>query len=96
MSSKVILVEGDTEYILLEKFFELETGKKSNLSDMHIISVGGKRFKRYMEVARLLKIKTAVITDNDKDYQKKMIYIHLNYLYIIVIRKSVMIFFQKN
>ncbi|GHT22690.1 hypothetical protein AGMMS49953_01970 [Endomicrobiia bacterium] len=61
LSSKVILVEGDTEYILLEKFFELETGKKSNLSDMHIISVGGKRFKRYMEVARLLKIKTAVI-----------------------------------
>ncbi|GMO54654.1 MAG: hypothetical protein Ta2C_08170 [Candidatus Endomicrobiellum trichonymphae] len=27
LSSKVILVEGDTEYILLEKFFELETGK---------------------------------------------------------------------
>ncbi|WP_197701969.1 ATP-dependent nuclease [Candidatus Endomicrobiellum trichonymphae] len=28
LSSKVILVEGDTEYILLEKFFELETGEK--------------------------------------------------------------------
>jgi predicted ATP-dependent endonuclease of OLD family len=73
LSSRVILVEGDTEYILLEKFFELETGEKPNLSDIHIISAGGKRFKRYMEVANLLKIKTAVITDNDKDYQNKCV-----------------------
>nr|WP_286261625.1 TOPRIM nucleotidyl transferase/hydrolase domain-containing protein [Thalassotalea atypica] len=40
---------------------------------MHIISVGGTSFKRYMEVSKLLNIRTAVIRDNDSDYQKNCI-----------------------
>ncbi len=36
---------------------------------MHVISVGGTSFKRYLELAKILKIKTAVVRDNDKDYQ---------------------------
>ena len=35
----------------------------------HIISVGGTSFKRHLEIAKFLKIKTAVIRDNDKNYQ---------------------------
>jgi len=40
---------------------------------VHVISVGGTSFKRYMELAKTLRIKTAVIRDNDKDYKAKCI-----------------------
>ena len=73
LSKKVILVEGDAEFILLERFFEITTGKKPNDLDSHIISVDGTSFKRYLEISKLLKIKTAVIRDNDKDYQKNCV-----------------------
>ena len=73
LSKKVILVEGDAEYILIEKFFELINGCKPNELNIHIISVGGTSFKRYMEVANLLKIKTAVVRDNDGDYENNCV-----------------------
>jgi putative ATP-dependent endonuclease of the OLD family len=70
LSSKVILVEGDAEYILIEKFFEGITGYKPHQLNVHVISVGGTSFKRYLEIANLLGIKTAFIRDNDGDYIK--------------------------
>jgi putative ATP-dependent endonuclease of the OLD family len=73
LSRKVILVEGDAEYILTEKFFEIVTGKKPYQLNVHIISVGGTSFKRYMEVANLLQIKTAVIRDNDGNFENNCI-----------------------
>lgn len=69
LSNKVILVEGDAEYILMEDFFRKITGDELVDSDVHIISVGGTSFKRYLDIAKLNKIKTAVIRDNDKNYQ---------------------------
>lgn len=69
LSKKVVLVEGDAEYILMESFFEKETGQKIEDFDVHIISVGGTSFKRYLDIAKLLDIKTAVVRDNDGDFQ---------------------------
>lgn len=69
LSKKVILVEGDAEFILMESFFKKVRSVDIELSDIHILSVDGTSFKRYLEIACLLKIKTAVIRDNDKDYQ---------------------------
>ena len=69
LSKKVVLVEGDAEYILMESFFEKETGEKIEDFDVHIISVGGTSFKRYLDIAKLLNIKTAVVRDNDGDFQ---------------------------
>ncbi|MGQ7857240.1 ATP-dependent nuclease [Pedobacter sp. WC2501] len=79
LSKKVILVEGDAEYILMEAFFEQE-GKKLEESDVHIISVGGTSFKRYLDLAKLLKIRTAVIRDNDKDHQNTCIDAYIEYV----------------
>ncbi len=73
LSKKVILVEGDAEFILLERFFEIVTGKKPNELYAHIISVDGTSFKRYLEISKLLNIKTAVIRDNDSNYQKNCV-----------------------
>lgn len=69
LSKKVVLVEGDAEYILMESFFEKETGQKIEDFDVHIISVGGTSFKRYLDIAKLLDIKTAVVRDNDGNFQ---------------------------
>ncbi len=72
LSQKVILVEGDAEYILIEKLFEIVTNSTLNENGVHVIAVGGVRFNRYMKIAKALNIKTAVITDNDKDYTKNI------------------------
>ncbi|QXR06680.1 hypothetical protein EVX74_011315 [Acinetobacter lwoffii] len=67
------MVEGDAEYIIFEEFFKILTGYTPEKFNIHIISVGGLSFKRYLEIAKLLSIKTVVITDNDSDHQKNVI-----------------------
>jgi predicted ATP-dependent endonuclease of OLD family len=73
LSNKVLLVEGDAEFILLEALYKKITGEKLEDSDVHIISVGGTSFKRYLDIAKLLGIKTAVIRDNDGNFQANCI-----------------------
>ena len=67
LSKKVLLVEGDAEFVLMELFYKTVTGTELSASDVHVISVGGTSFKRYLELAEILNIRTAVITDNDGD-----------------------------
>lgn len=69
LSKKVILVEGDAEFLLMDSFFKTTKSTSIETSDIHVISVDGTSFKRYLEVAKTLNIKTAVIRDNDGDYQ---------------------------
>lgn len=69
LSNKVLLVEGDAEYILMDAFFKRITGKELANSGVHIISVGGTSFKRYLDISKLLNIKIAVIRDNDGNVQ---------------------------
>lgn len=91
LSKKVILVEGNAEFILLNLFFEKIAGNKPEYFDVHIISVGGINFKRYLEISKLLNIKTAVITDNDADYQSKCIDYYADFS-----DDNIIIFFEKN
>ncbi len=69
LSERVILVEGPSEYMLLEKFYEGITGNKPESDNVHIIDIRGLSFKRFLEIACLINSKVVVITDNDKDYQ---------------------------
>lgn len=69
LSKKAILIEGDAEYILMNKFFEELKGNLPHNNDIAILSCGGKTFKRYLEVAEKLDKKVVVVTDNDKDYE---------------------------
>ena len=73
LSNKVILVEGDAEYILIASLFKNTIGQELEDSDVHVISVGGTSFKRYLDIAKILSIKTAVIRDNDGDFQSHCI-----------------------
>jgi predicted ATP-dependent endonuclease of OLD family len=69
ISKKVILVEGPSEYMLFEKFYISTSGHKPEDGNVHIIDVRGLSFKRYLEIAKLLNNKVAVVTDNDGDKQ---------------------------
>ena len=73
LSRKAILVEGPSEYMLLEGFYKSVTGRFPEEDNVHIIDVRGLSFKRYLEIAKQTKSKVAVITDNDKNYQKNCI-----------------------
>lgn len=66
-SARCMLVEGDAEYMLLSAFFKTVTGESIEDGDVAVVAVGGLSFRRYLEIARLLKNKVAVVTDNDGD-----------------------------
>lgn len=68
LSPKSILVEGDAEFILMEDLYKRTVAKELSSSGIGVIAVGGKCFKRYLDIAKLLNNKVAVITDNDHDY----------------------------
>lgn len=79
LSKRVILVEGDAEFILMDSFFFKITGRTLDDLDVHVISVGGTSFKRFLDIARLLDIRTAVIRDNDKNYETYCVNDYLEY-----------------
>ena len=73
-ATKIILVEGPAEFIMLEKFYESVTnGKKPESEGVSIIDVRGLSFKRYLEIAKLTGSKVAVITDNDGNHLKNCV-----------------------
>ena len=73
LAPRAILVEGPAEYMLMDKFYKTITGVTPEEDDVHIIDVRGLSFRRYLEVAKLTESRVAVITDNDKDYEKKCV-----------------------
>ena len=74
LGKKIILVEGNAEYILMGKFFEIIHKKKPEECQVSIISVDGLSFKRYLEIAETFENKkVGVITDNDGNYQKNIV-----------------------
>ena len=80
ISAKAILVEGPSEYMLFEKFFETTMGHKPENDNVQIIDIRGLSFKRYLEIAKILGNKVAVVTDNDGDKQKNCIDKYADYL----------------
>lgn len=69
LCKKAILVEGDAEFILMDALYKISApGCSLDADEIHVISVDGTSFKRYLELAKLLGIKVAAIRDNDKDY----------------------------
>lgn len=72
LTKKVILVEGDAEFILMDAFCKKVLGHGLSEQGVDVIAVDGKCFKRYLEIARQLGIKVAVVTDNDRNYAENI------------------------
>ena len=73
LAPKALLVEGPAEYMLMEEFYKTCTETTPEEDDVHVIDVRGLSFKRYLDISKLTGSKVAVITDNDKNYQKNCI-----------------------
>lgn len=65
LSTRVILVEGATEYLMIPYFYKQITGRSVEQDKISIISAEGISYNRYLSVAEHLDKKVAVITDND-------------------------------
>ena len=67
LCKKAILVEGDSDELVLQKAYMLENKGKLPIQDqVDVISVGIS-FLRFLEIAEALQIPVVVVTDNDGD-----------------------------
>lgn len=73
LAKKVILVEGDAEFILIEAFYRSYRGRAPEDDNVHVIAIGGTSFRRYLELARLLGNRVAALRDNDGKYQQNCV-----------------------
>lgn len=73
LSNKNILVEGDAEFLLIDKFSNQILSNNLHSLNINVISVDGTSFSHYLEISKLLNIKSCVITDNDSQSEKDMI-----------------------
>lgn len=70
LARRVLLVEGDAEYILIESFYRQLFNTAPEDDGVHIIAIGGTSFRRYLELALLLGNRVAALRDNDGNYQQ--------------------------
>lgn len=67
LCKKAILVEGDSDELVLQKAYMVENDGKLPIQDqVDVISVGTS-FLRFLEIAAALQISVVVVTDNDGD-----------------------------
>ncbi|CAD0221531.1 ATP-dependent nuclease [Chryseobacterium sp. JV274] len=72
LARKNILVEGDAEFMLIDKFSQKHLNNNLHRLEINVLSVDGTSFSHYLEIAKLLNIKTCVITDNDGQTKGEM------------------------
>lgn len=72
LAKKVVLVEGDAEFILMDAFCKRVLNHTLAEQGIDVIAVDGKCFKRYLEIARQIGVKVAVVTDNDGNYDENI------------------------
>lgn len=70
LSKRAILVEGPSDELIVQKAFHRRHGKLPIEAGVDVISVSSLAFKRFLEIADLLKIKVDVVTDNDGDVNR--------------------------
>ncbi len=67
LSKRSILVEGPSDELVVQRAFIAKHGVSPLEKSVDIISVKGLAFKRFLEIAQRLGIRTDVVTDNDGD-----------------------------
>jgi putative ATP-dependent endonuclease of OLD family len=66
LANKVLLVEGAVEYILLPALYRRAYPEENMESNgIHLIAVGGIKFKRYVSISTILNKRIAIVQDND-------------------------------
>ncbi len=65
LSERAILVEGPSDELIVQRAYRDRHGKMPIEDGVDVISVGSLAFKRFLEIAALLKLRVRVVTDND-------------------------------
>lgn len=80
LCKKAILVEGDSDELVIQKAYMLENSGKLPIEDeIDVISVGT-AFERFLEIAEKINKEVVVVTDHDGDIQKKITDKYVDYL----------------
>lgn len=72
LAEKIILVEGPTDELIIQRAYLDEYGKLPMDDGIDVIVVDSLAFKRYCDIAVLLKKKMVIVTDNDGNIQKNI------------------------
>lgn len=67
LADRTILVEGPSDELIVQAAFRKKHGCLPLAAGVDVISVRSLAFKRFLEIAALLDLRTDVITDNDGD-----------------------------
>lgn len=70
LSKRAILVEGPSDELIVQKAFYNKYGKMPLQAGVDVVTVGSLAFKRFLQIAELLKADVSVVTDNDGDVAK--------------------------
>jgi predicted ATPase len=73
LAKKAILVEGPSDELVVQKAYKAKHGKLPIEDGVDVINVRGLSFTRFLDIAKELKKEVVVVTDNDGDYQKKVV-----------------------
>ncbi|MBC1419343.1 ATP-dependent nuclease [Listeria fleischmannii] len=72
LSERAILVEGPTDELIIQRSYLDKYGKLPIENGIDIIAVGSLAFKRYCDLALLVKKNITIFTDNDKNIENKI------------------------
>lgn len=80
LAKKVILVEGATDELIIQRAYLDMKGKLPITDGIDIIAVNSLAFKRYCDIAILMNKPISIVTDNDGDIKKN---IHQKYKFYL-------------
>ncbi len=92
LASKVILVEGPTDDLIIQRAYKDKYGKLPHEDGIDIIVVDSLAFKRYCDIALLMGKRIVVVTDNDGDIKKNIQEKYADYLD----REEITIYYEEN
>jgi len=70
---KAILVEGDSDELIVQKAYMSQNGGKVPIEDeIDVISVRSLAFKRFLDIAKKINKPVVVVTDNDGDFRNNV------------------------
>lgn len=79
LAEKVILVEGATDELIIQRAYLDEYGKLPIADGIDVIVVDSLAFKRYCDIAVMMGKRAVIVTDNDSNIQKNIIDKYVDY-----------------
>lgn len=73
LGNKVILVEGPSDELIINKAYQLQNNKFPIDDGIDILCIKGLSFKRFLEIVKFLNMEVKVVTDNDGDIEKNIL-----------------------